>query len=309
MSDKIDRREFIRMISALGLSAAAFSGLTIEELARFLGVGPAFAGAVSQVYMAKGGTMEDRLKRVLAPLGSISRFVKKGMRVVLKPNIAWARKPEQAATTTPELMYCLVKACYGAGAGKVDIYEHTADQYIFAFRESGIQKAVENAGGRMNSGHRSSLYKKIPIPKGKDLTESHVLRPVLEADCFINVPTAKVHHAAGLTFGLKNHMGIIKDRGMWHRKDLQQCIADFSSAIRPALTIIDATRLLLTNGPKGPGKVKIMNTLIAGLDPVACDAVACTLFNTAPEKYPCLPMAAALGVGEYRLGKIRINTV
>jgi len=84
-------------------------------------------------------------------------------------------------------------------------------------------------------------------------------------------------------------MGIIFNRGEWHMKDLQQCIADFSSRVRPSLTIIDATRILLTNGPKGPGEVKQLDMLIAGLDPVACDALACTLFGASPDTYPvCL---------------------
>ncbi|MCL5037723.1 MAG: DUF362 domain-containing protein [Chloroflexi bacterium] len=309
MSDSINRREFLKRITSIGLSAAVFSGLSVEELSRFLGISPAFAATSSAVYMAKGGTIEERLKRVLAPLGGISQFVKKGSRVQLKPNAGWARSPEQAATTNPELVYSLTKACYGAKARKVEVYEHPCDNYMFAFKESQVQAAVESAGGRMYPANGRNLYKKIDVPKGVSLKSADVLKPVLDADCFINVPIAKVHAGAKFTFGLKNNMGIILNRGEWHMKNLQQCIADFSSRVRPSLTIIDATRILLTNGPKGPGEVKQLDTLIAGLDPVACDAVVCTLFGASPDDYPCLPMAAKLGVGQYNLNKIRVHNV
>ena len=159
MSDKIDRREFLHRISALGLSAAVFSCLSLSELGGFLGIDRAYAGGIPQVYMARGGTMEERLKRLLRPLGGISRFVKKGSWTILKPNAAWARKPDQAANTNPELIFSLTKACYKAGAKKVDIYEHSCDNYIFAFKESGIRAAVESVGGRIYLGNNRKLYR------------------------------------------------------------------------------------------------------------------------------------------------------
>ena len=90
---------------------------------------------------------------------------------------------------------------------------------------------------------------------------------------------------AKLTLGLKNVMGVIGgNRGEIH-KDIGQRIADLNLVVRPKLTIIDATRILLRNGPTGGNleDVKVLDTLIASADTVAADAYATTLFGMKPE--------------------------
>jgi len=299
----MNRREFIKA-SLVGLITPLIVGLPLE---RFLP--KAYAEGRVILAQAQGGGMEARLKRVLTPLGGIERFVHKGSRVVLKPNAGWARKPEEGANTNPELIYHLTKLCFKAGARSVEIYEHSCDSYELAFKESGIQAAVESAGGKMYSAHNRRLYRSIPIPRGKALKNCQVIKPVLEADCLINVPVTKSHNALPVTLGIKNLMGLVLDRGFWHYAGLEQCMVDFATRVIPQLTVIDATQLLLTNGPKGPGKLQRKDMLIAGIDPVACDALACTLFNLKPESLPYLGMAKQMGLGECDLNKIEVKKV
>jgi uncharacterized protein (DUF362 family) len=301
----MNRRDFLKLLTGAGLvflagewlpaAAAGLKNLAKAENYRAL------------VCLAQGGNIEERLKRALAPLGGIEHFVSPGARVVLKPNVAWARKPASGANTDPRVVFHLAKLCFKAGAKSVNIYEHTCDNYNFAFRQSGIQDAIESAGGKIYSASHTKMYRRIDIPRGQILKEAMVIKEVLEADCFINIPVAKVHNAVKLSLGLKNLMGIVFDRPYWHITNLHQCIADFATAVKPQLTLVDATRTLLTNGPKGPGIVKELHTLIASADPVAADAYACTLFNLKPSQLAYIPNAAALGVGEGDLSKIKIR--
>jgi uncharacterized protein (DUF362 family) len=83
----------------------------------------------------------------------MGRFVKKGQRVVIKANIAWARTPEQACTNNPELLSALIKMCYEAGAKRVAVWDHTCDNYQFTFSRSGLKETAQKAGADIFSGH------------------------------------------------------------------------------------------------------------------------------------------------------------
>ncbi len=134
---------------------------------------------------------------------------------------------------------------------------------------------------------------------------------MLTADCYINVPVAKHHGLSRLSLGLKNVMGVIGgNRGKLHH-NLGQELADLATVIRPTLTVIDATRLLLRNGPQG-GRVedvKIADTVIASADAVAADAYATTLFGLKPEEIDSTVAAYRMGLGEMDLQRLTVRTM
>jgi len=111
------------------------------------------------------------------------------------------------------------------------------------------------------------------------------------------MPVAKHHRAAGVTLSMKNWLGSVQDRGAWHRNGLHQCIADFSTFIKPKLIVIDATRIMLTNGPRGPGEMANPNEIILSTDPVAADAYAATLFKKKPMEIGAIRIAHEMGIG------------
>jgi uncharacterized protein (DUF362 family) len=246
----------------------------------------------------------------------MGRFVKKGQRVVIKANIAWARTPEQACTNNPELLTTLIKMCYEAGAKKVAVWDHTCDNYQFAFTRSSLKETAQKAGADIFSGHGRNVYKQVEIPKAKKLKTAEVLRDVLESDVFINFPIPKQHFATELTLGLKNLMGTIWDMEQLHKIDLHQCIADINTLRRPDLVVVDAIRILTTNGPKGPGKTEDIGEVIASTDIVAVDAYSASLFKHPktgkpfrPEEIKFVKNAYELGLGEIDLSKVRVKKV
>jgi len=296
------RRELLRRLG-LGVAAVGLGQVALGQK----------AGGQQQpvVVVAEKDKPAELVRKAIKALGGMGRFVKKGNRVLIKPNIAFARPPEGAATTNPEVVAELVQLCFEAGAKEVIVLDYTLDPARITYEMSGIAKAAEAKGARVVYVSPRDFVP-IEVPKGKILSayDVRVLKQVLDADVFINVPIAKTHGSARLTLGMKNLMGIIQDRGAWHRSgDLHQCIADFVTAVKPHLTVIDAIRILASGGPKGPGRVEQKDTIIASTDIVAADAYATTLFGLTPNDVPHIIKAAELGVGVADLKRVKIVKV
>jgi uncharacterized protein (DUF362 family) len=307
---KVTRRQFIRGAATVIAVPHLLSGETF-----FYG-SLAHAAGEADLIIAKNGSPSQLLEAAMAPLGGMGRFVKKGQRVVIKANIAWARTPEQACTNNPELLSALIKMCYEAGANRVAVWDHTCDNYQFTFSRSGLKETAQKAGADIFSGHGRNVYKQVEVPKGKKLKTAEVLKDVLESDVFINFPLPKHHFATELTLGLKNLIGIVWDMEQLHKIDLHQCIADINTLRRPDLVVMDAIRILTTNGPKGPGKTEDIGEVIASTDIVAADAYAATFFKHPKTGKPFKPAeikfvknAYELGLGEIDLSRIRVKKV
>src|SRR4030043_2167078 len=306
---KITRRQFIK-----GTAVAATFPLFSKSLPFYGSLAP--AAEESDLVIAKSGSPSQLLQAAMTPLGGMGRFVKKGQRVVIKANIAWARTPDQACTNNPALFSALIKTCYEAGAKRVAVWDHTCDNYQFCFSRSGLKEAAQKAGADIFSGHGRNSYKQVEIQKGKKLKTVEILTDVLGADVFINLPIPKQHDATELTLGMKNLIGIVWDMEQLHKVDLHQHIADINTVRKPDLVIMDAIRILTTNGPKGPGKTEDIGEVIASIDIVAADAYAATFFKHPKtgkpfkaEEVKFVKNAYDLGLGEINLSKVRVKKV
>jgi uncharacterized protein (DUF362 family) len=304
--DSFTRREFIRRAAAAGLTAYGLGQLEAPH-----GGSAAEAADPPSIVVATKQRPASLVRASLDPLGGMGKFVKSGDRVLVKPNIGWARKPEQAATTNPEVVAEIVRLCREAGAREVKVIDHSVDRPdALVLDMSGLKAAAEKAGARAGLASSPALYESMELPRGKVLKSVRVLRDLRRADVFINVPIAKVHSSTTLTLGCKNLMGTVWDRGAWHRSaSLDQAIADFAAEVRPDLVILDAVRVLLTNGPKGPGRTETKGTVVAGLDPLAVDAYGATLLGRRPEQIGHLKRSHEMGVGEIDLERIEVKHV
>jgi uncharacterized protein (DUF362 family) len=251
------------------------------------------------------------VEAVIKALGGIEQFVKPGYDVIIKPNIGFGDYSyEYAATTNPEVVAALTALCIGAGAKRVRVMDNpTATTAEQAYARSGIKEAVTAAGGQMET--MSSLkFRETAIPDGRDITSWPVYKDVLDADVIIDVPIAKHHNLARLTLGMKNLMGVIVDRGEFH-SNLGQRVADLNSLVRPALTVVDAVRILMDHGPTGGSldDVKLANTIVASRDVVAADAYAATLFGLTGADIPTTVAGAAMGLGTMDLSRVKVQEI
>jgi uncharacterized protein (DUF362 family) len=180
------------------------------------------------------------------------------------------------------------------------------DQAV-SFVDNGTQAAVERAGGEIRTIQNHDEYRRILVPRGRVLQSVEIASVVLDADVFINMPIAKHHRGSRVTFAIKNLMGINWDRIYFHRTDLQQTIAELGTAVKHHLVIMDANHVLMSNGPVGPGEVKVANQVIAGVDPVAVDAFTTRLLDLDAGQVPHIQIAHDLGVGEMGLERLTVR--
>ena len=301
----MNRRDFIK--TGIGLAAASMLPKALFGAEPKQVTGPAIAVA--------HGTKSKLAEGALDLLGGMGKFVKPGDRVCIKPNFSFAANSECGATTTAEIVRQVVQLCLDAGATRVVVFDHTIQEAALCVKQSGINAAVvDKEKVSLFTLTKERQFADTPIPGGKELKSAKVAKVVLEFDKFINLPTAKSHSATGVSLGMKGLMGLIWDRGALHKVNLHRAIADLASAVRPDLTIIDATRALTSGGPGGPGKTVGLNMVIAGLDPVAVDSYAVGItqwynksFTGKSVKH--IVAAAAMGLGEIDTAKMDIKQV
>ena len=287
------RRDFLKtsMVAGAALSLN-FEGLQAALSNRTLTVEEA-----PDLVAVMGGEPEAMLDKALETLGGIGNYVKKGQKVVIKPNIGWDRTPELAGNTNPELVSALIKKCLAAGAEKVTVFDHTCDNWQKCYESSGIERAAKAAGAIVMPANDEKYYRAVSIPNGKNLKSAKIHEALVEADVWINVPILKNHGGAKLTCAMKNYMGIVWDRRFFHQNDLQQCIADICTwEKKPVLNIVDAYRILFQNGPQGrnASDVATLKSLIVSPNIVAIDTAALSLFNQVKK----LDLAAASHIGK-----------
>ncbi|HOY10253.1 MAG TPA: DUF362 domain-containing protein [Candidatus Omnitrophota bacterium] len=250
------------------------------------------------IVAVKGGDPYQNTVKAVEQMGGIGRFVKKGDVVVVKPNMAWDRTPRQAANTDPMVVAALVELCYKAGAKRVNVFDIPCNEDRPVYEHSGIAAAAKEKGAFVYFADHWNVVK-AKFSYNSSMEGWPVLRDAVVCDTFINVPVLKHHGYTKLTLSMKNLMGVCSGkRGLIHL-DIGTKLVDMTDFINPDLTVIDATRVLLRNGPSGGNEsdVQAFNTVIAATDPTLADVYACSLVKIDPAEIPYLKAAMARGVG------------
>lgn len=296
------RRDFLKWTALSSAGLALPCGLA--ALGRM-----AHAARGPDLVVARGTSTPQTVRAALDALGGMKRFVAAGDVVVLKPNIGWDRAPQYAATTNPDVVGALAKLCYEAGAKKVRIFDNPVNDARRCYRQSGIADAAAAAGAEMvyMDGRK---YRDVRLD-GKALKSWPLYGEIFEADKVINVPVAKTHGLSGLTLGMKNWMGIMGGARFRVHQRLDESLVDLVRVIRPALTVLDAVRILTANGPTGGdlSDVKRLDTVVAGTDQVAVDSFGATLFGMKGSEIGSVRLAANAGLGIMDLSKLQIRRI
>ena len=309
----MDRRDFLK---ALAVSGVAFT-------LKMKGGMDIFAQTAKSTPTEKpvdliavmGGEPAAMFKKAIAEMGGIGKFVKSGYKVVVKPNIGWDKVPELAANTNPDLVKEIVRQCVAAGAKEVIVFDNTCDTWTNCYKNSGIEAAAKSAGAKVIPANEESYYKTIPL-KGKELKNTKVHEAILNCDVWINVPILKNHGGANMSVAMKNLMGIIWDRRIFHNTNLQQCIADVCTLDKkPILNVVDAYRVLKTNGPRGKTETDVIKAkgLFISQDMVAVDTAAIKFFSqireVALEDVKYLQYAQELKVGTMDIDSLNVKRI
>jgi uncharacterized protein (DUF362 family) len=255
-----------------------------------------------EMAVIEGGEPAALVRRAIEELGGMRRFVARGDVVLVKPNVAWDRTPEQAANTNPDVVAEVVRLALAAGARKVLVTDGPVNEARRTFERSGIGRAGASAGAQVVL-PGDARFREVDLG-GAVLRAWPVLSPFLEADKVINLPVAKHHSLTGATLGVKNWYGMLGGLRMRLHQRIDESLADLAAFLRPTLTVLDAYRVLMRNGPSGGSTedVALRKTVIAGTDPIAVDAWAAReFFGLAGGELRYLELAAGRGLGELHL--------
>ena len=302
------RRDFFK--TSIGAGIAAGTALSLGGYEKLWAASP--AGVKYDMIAVMGGNPDSMFDLGIQELGGMGAFIQKGQKVLLKPNIGWDVIPELAANTNPLLVKRIIEHCFKAGAKEVYVFDHTCDNWVNTYKNSGIEKAAKSAGAKVVPANSETYYQSIEIPTGVKLKNAKVHELLLETDVFINVPILKDHNSTRMTGCLKNTMGIVWDRGFWHSNNLHQCIADYALfEKKPALNIIDCYNVMVKHGPQGVSKedLVLMKSLIITTDWIAGDTAAAKMLGVDPQRIDYIPIAHKMGLGNMNLDSLNIKRI
>jgi uncharacterized protein (DUF362 family) len=307
------RRIFTRRRMLIG--SGAFVGTATLGVAGYIGYGhtqrfyrndevtiPDHRIRLPEIYpklvVARGPDPAANVRSLIDRMGGMKQFVSPSDVVVIKPNIGWERTPVFGANTHPEVVREIAKLCLAQKPERVIVCDcPVARDAKMSFELSGIERAALAAGAEVVVPENSS-YKTVTISERLGVWD--ILNPFVIATKIINVPVAKHHSLSGVTAGMKNWIGITTKLRMLFHSDIHQSIAELANLMKPTLTIMDATRILMAKGPEGGNldDVKQMQTVAASVDPVALDAWASGLFGLEKGDWPkSIHIAEKMGLG------------
>lgn len=307
IDENFSRRKFLKFqMKGLLFLAAGSSGLIISK--------KSIAEPLPDIAVVKGDAAKAT-REAVELLGGMKNFVKKGSKVLIKPNMSFPNPPAMATTTHPDVVKEIALMCNEAGAANILIADYPLFKTDVCLKRSGIQDTCENLENTKVIGASSDrFYKDTEFSGAKKMSRNGVFQEALKVDTLIAVPVAKSHTATGVSLSMKGMMGLVWDRAGMHTKELSSSIVDLCSLLKADLTVIDGTRVLSTNGPRGPGKVLKEDTIIASKDMVAADAFAVSRFKWYGKKYrpaqvQYIREAHERGLGRMDIEKLSIKEV
>ncbi|UCH89573.1 MAG: DUF362 domain-containing protein [Thermoplasmata archaeon] len=244
--------------------------------------------------------IEEMVRTVLEPLGGVEGFVSKGDRVVLKPNLVTNRKYFTGATTDPLIVLALIHELKRIGVSDITVADGSwvGCPTERAFTATGLSGLCAREGVKLVNLQRDE-YVSVKVSAGNELKgKVNIAKTVLDADKLINLPKLKAHAQTKLTLSLKNLKGCISDdeKRRFHRIDIDRAIAELNTVLSPDLIVLDGIVGEMT-AELGCDPIRL-DTIVAGTDPVALDALCATMMGYDPHEIEHIVHAEELGVGK-----------
>ena len=307
----MSRRDFLRRAAGAGISIAAAGALSLwlhdgvgprrgEEGGDLVRV-PDFSlpDLGRRMAIITGSNRRETVARAIEAMGGMETFIKKGDRVLLKANAAFASPPMLSATTNPELLAEVAGLCFKAGAASVAVTDNPINDPVSCFTLSGIAEAARSAGAKVIL-PTEGAFRTTTVPGTTLLRDWPILwEPLRGITKIIGLAPVKNHHRSGASMAMKNWYGLLGGRRNIFHQDINTIIKDLALMVRPTLVILDGTTTMMTNGPTGGSlaDLKHTNTMIVSTDQVAADACGATLLGMTSADLPFLTRAAAAGIG------------
>jgi uncharacterized protein (DUF362 family)/NAD-dependent dihydropyrimidine dehydrogenase PreA subunit len=235
--------------------------------------------------------------------------VKKGEKILLKPNLLIGDPPEKCVTTHPSVFKAAAEIFKSAGAIMYYGDSPSFGSTLAAAKKAGIADAAQESG-IIPADFKTGV--EVFYEKGIQNKKFVIAKGVLDSDGIISLPKLKTHGFERYTGCVKNQFGCIPGllKGEYHVKlpdanNFAKMLVDLNMFVNPRLYIMDGIMAMEGNGPRG-GKPKKMDILLMSSDPIAIDSVICKIIDINPEFVPTVKFGAEFGAGVFRDKDIRL---
>jgi uncharacterized protein (DUF362 family) len=311
--ERISRREFFARAAKAGLSVAAVAGaaglLYETDVQKMIAGKNIITGlkdfsvapiAGQTMAVVSGSNRTATVSKAIELLGGIDRFVKPGETVLLKPNVGFSRPPRICATSHPDIIAEVTRLCYEYGkAKKVYVTDNSINDAKGCFEMSEIAAAAEKNGAEIIL-PKSNFFLPMSLKGGKLIQKTPFLyEPVSKADKVIGIAVVKDHARSGASMTIKNWYGLLGGGRNFFHTNINTIITELAMLVRPSLVILDATEIMVSNGPTGgsTSDLKRTNMMIASCDQVAADSFGASLLGLKPTDLPYLLKTHELKIG------------
>jgi uncharacterized protein (DUF362 family)/Pyruvate/2-oxoacid:ferredoxin oxidoreductase delta subunit len=274
---------------------------------------------LSVVSIARCSEYSDReldaaLLRVFDKLGGVEKYVKPGMKVVLKPNLVVGRKPEDAATTHPRFVGAVARLLKKYGASVI-LAESPGGLYLprmlkSIYNRCGMTEMAEKEGVTLNFDIGEA---EVDNPDGELLKRLSIIRPVAEADLVINLPKLKSHGQMVYTGAVKNMFGVIagEQKALYHFNmsdytNFANALIDIFLSVKPGLSIMDAVIGMDGAGPSSGDPFKT-GLVIGSENAFELDYTALKIIGADPMKVPVIRQAVKRGLCPDDISRIEVK--
>lgn len=317
MTARATRREFLRRFGATaGVVAGTAVGLPLlhNRESRFAAPPPErlrawavdAAALRHDLAVIHGADEAAMVRAAFGALGGVDKFISKGDVVLLKPNVAFDRSPRLGATTNPGILKAVARAVRQAGAREVLVADNPINSPAGCFHKSGVGPAAREVGAKLVL-PSPGTFRRVDTGGEAIGVWQAMAQPLHRADKVIGIAPLKDHNLCDASMTMKNWYGLLGGARNRFHQDIYTTVADLAGMITPTLVFLDATRILMSNGPTGGSlnDVKPGNTIIASVDQVACDTIGYGLLERDVADLEYLHLAQARGIGTMDWGALR----
>jgi uncharacterized protein (DUF362 family) len=310
-NNRLTRRQFLDRMAKAGISiagacAAGFwfhdskgPSASSHKEANLFQFDFSIDGLGQKMSIVRGADRVATLRMALKSLGGVETFIKKGDRVLLKVNAAFASPAMLSATTHPSIITEMARLCFQAGAASVVVTDNPINDPASCFTLTGIEDAARSAGAQVLL-PRDDLFTPMTVKDAKLIKNWPVLyKPFADITKVIGMAPLKDHHRSGASMTMKNWYGLLGGRRNIFHQDIHGIIMELAKMIKPTFVILDGTTTMMTNGPTGGSLSDLKNThtMIVSTDQVAADAFGASLLGKSLDQLPFIGKAEAAGLG------------
>ncbi len=252
-------------------------------------------------------TVYAALSRGVKLLGGIGSFVRKGEKILMKPNVLAGSAPDLAVTTHPAVFNAVARILTAAGAEVSYGDSPGFGKPLDALTKSGLSQVAERYGLPLADFEHGQS---VENPDGFVGKRFDIANAALETDGIVSLPKMKTHALTRVTGAVKNQFGCVYglNKAAFHVRvpnqvHFSKMLVDLNLMLRTRLFVMDGIMAMEGNGPRG-GKPVAMNCLVISSDPVAVDSTFCRMIDLDPTFIPTITHGAERGLGKYEVADI-----